>query len=79
MKAIILAAAAECSFSLEQIDVDGSAELQKQYGNQVPLLFIDGRKTFKYRLTAKQLARKISRKPPKLFTTLGGLLRKGKS
>src|SRR4051812_14287372 len=79
MKAIILAAAAEYSFSLEQIDVDGSAELQKQYGNQIPLLFIDGRKAFKYRLTAKQLARKISRKPPKLFTTLGGLLPKRKS
>ena len=79
MKAVVLAAAADHSFSLAELDVDSSADLQKQYGAEVPVLFIDGRKAFKYRVTAKQLAKKISRRPPKLFTSIAGFLGKGKS
>ena len=79
MKAVILAAAAEQPFSLEEIDVDNCAELQTQYGNEVPVLFIDGRKAFKYRVTVKQLRKKIRRRPPKLYTSITHFLGKGKS
>lgn len=79
MKEVVRAAAADHSFSLVELDVDSSADLQKQYGTEVPVLFIDGRKAFKYRVTAKQLAKKISRRPPKLFTSIAGFLGKGKS
>jgi glutaredoxin len=59
MKAVLRAAAAQESFSLEEIDVDSSPELQEQYGDQVPVLFIDGRKAFKYRVTQAALQRRL--------------------
>jgi glutaredoxin len=62
MKAVIGEVASKLAFELEEIDVDTSAELQKHYGEQVPVLFIDGRRAFKFRVTAKQLAQRLSKK-----------------
>ena len=59
MKAIIQVAAVRQRFSLEEIDVDGCAQLQEQYGSEVPVLFIDGRKAFKYRVTQAALERRL--------------------
>jgi glutaredoxin len=59
MKVVLRAAAAQQPFSLEEIDVDSSLELQEQYGDQVPVLFIDGRKAFKYRVTQAALQRRL--------------------
>ena len=79
MKAVINKVAASLPLEIDEIDVDGSLELREKFANQVPVLFIDGRKAFKYRVTAKQLAKKLSRKPPKLFTIIAGFLGKGES
>ena len=79
MKALIRQVAATASFDFEEIDVDKSRELQSLYDDQVPVLFIDGRKAFKYRVTAKQLAKRISRKRSRLFTDIASLLGKGSS
>lgn len=62
MKAAIREAAGNCEFSLDEIDVDDSAELCLRYGNEVPVLFIDGRKAFKYRLTARELAQRLTKR-----------------
>jgi hypothetical protein len=35
------------------------ADLKQKYGEEVPVLFINGRKAFKYRLSAKQLAARL--------------------
>lgn len=75
MKAVIRQAAATTSFDLAEIDIDTSPEFQSLYGDQVPVLFIDGRKAFKYRVTAEQLAKRLGRKPAKLFTVISGVLR----
>jgi glutaredoxin len=56
MKAIIREVALTNPLDLEVIDVDGSAELREKFGNAVPVLFVDGRKLFKYRLTKSALA-----------------------
>jgi glutaredoxin len=67
MKAIVLGISARIPVDLEEIDVDTSAELRERHGHEVPVLFIDGRKAFKYRTTAKQLQRKLkSRLTPML-------------
>jgi len=79
MKALIRQVAATASFDFEEIDVDTSRELQSLYDDQVPVLFIDGRKAFKYRVTAKQLAKRISRKRSRVFTDIASLLGKGSS
>ena len=44
---------------IKEIDVDASPELQELYGNEVPVLFIDDRKAFKYRVTRKELEKKL--------------------
>jgi hypothetical protein len=46
---------------IEEIDVDTSADLREKYGNEVPVLFINGRKAFKYCLTAKELEQRLKR------------------
>jgi glutaredoxin len=50
--------------AVEEIDVDSAPELQAQYGDEVPVLLINGRKAFKYRLTAKELERSGKRRQP---------------
>jgi len=60
MKIAIDEVSAKIIFELETIDVDMSPALQEQFGAQVPVLFIDGRKVFKYRVTTEQLARRLT-------------------
>lgn len=59
MKEVIRQVAARRPLMLEEIDVDAAPESQKQYGSEVPVLFINGRKAFKYRVTPRQLERKL--------------------
>jgi glutaredoxin len=56
MKAIIREVALTIPLELEVIDVDASAELREKFSDEVPVLFIDGRKAFKYRVTESALA-----------------------
>jgi glutaredoxin len=59
MKAIIREVALTIPLEIEVIDVDESAELREKLGAEVPVLFIDGRKAFKYRVTENALARRL--------------------
>ncbi len=59
MKAVIHQVAAHTPLALEEIDVDGSPETQEKYGSEVPVLFINGRKAFKYRVTRGELEKKL--------------------
>jgi hypothetical protein len=61
MKAAIREVAAKMPLDLEEVDADSSPELKASFGDEVPLLFIDGRKAFKYRVTAKELERRLGR------------------
>ena len=61
MKSVIREAKASCPITLDEIDVDSSAEFQVLYGEEVPVLFINGRKAFKYRVTARALQERFER------------------
>lgn len=61
MKAAIHVVAERTSVDVEEIDVDSSLQLVEQYGNEVPVLFINGRKAFKYRVAANELERRLRR------------------
>ena len=61
MKDVVRQAVLRFPIALEETDVDGSAELQTLYGEEVPVLFINGRKAFKYRVTARQLRKRLQR------------------
>jgi glutaredoxin len=63
MKDAIREVAAKVPLELEEIDVDSSMELKKQFGDQIPVLFIDGRRAFKHKVTAKALRKRLGRRP----------------
>jgi glutaredoxin len=79
MKEIIGAVGTKIPLELEEIDVDGSPQLQKAHGHEVPVLFIDGRKAFKFRLAAKDLEKKLKQKPRPFFAGLARVIGKGSS
>jgi glutaredoxin len=61
MKAALSQVAARVPFTLEEIDIDTSAELREQFGDEVPVLFINGRKAFKYHVTTAELEKTLNK------------------
>jgi len=61
MKNVIREVKPPAPVTLDEIDVDSSADLQALYGEEVPVLFINGRKAFKYRVTARDLQKRFKR------------------
>ena len=59
MKTVIRQVAERSPLEIEEIDIDSSADLKQKYGEEVPVLFINGRKSFKYQVTARQLAARL--------------------
>jgi len=47
-------------FEWYDVDVDSDPELRRQYNDQVPVVFINGRKAFKYRMDEQEFLRKIA-------------------
>jgi glutaredoxin len=48
-------------FLLREVDITLDATLQAQYGEEVPVVFINGRKACKYRVDIAQFVRHIQR------------------
>jgi glutaredoxin len=59
MKHVIQKVAAMIPVEIVEVDIDGSTELREKMGEKIPLLFIDGRKAFKYRVTPQELERRL--------------------
>ena len=51
----------EVAVVLEEIDVDGDPALVAAYGHEVPVLVVNGRKAFKYRVTPAALRARLAR------------------
>jgi len=47
------------AIDLEVRDVDADPDLLRLYSDEVPVLLIAGRKAFKYRVTPRELARRL--------------------
>jgi glutaredoxin len=45
----------------QRIEIDGKPELEALYGTEVPVLFVNRRKAFKYRCTARELRKRLQR------------------
>ena len=50
---------------LRRIEIDGDAALEASYGQEVPVLLVNGRKAFKFRCTARDLRKRLSREVPR--------------
>jgi glutaredoxin len=47
--------------TLKRVEIDGDPALEAQFGIEVPVLFVNGRKAFKYRCTARELHKRMER------------------
>ncbi|MCZ6620801.1 MAG: glutaredoxin family protein [Deltaproteobacteria bacterium] len=59
MKGVVRDVAGEIPLEVEEVDVDSGPDLREKFGDEVPVLFIDGRKAFKYRVAARELKKKL--------------------
>ena len=61
VKGVIHQVQRERPFELTIVDVDTDPELVRLYGDEVPVVAIDGRKAFKYRVDAAALRDRLDR------------------
>ena len=46
-------------FSWREVDVDADAELHHRFTDEVPVIFIDGKKSFKYHMNEREFLRRL--------------------
>ena len=47
------------AFTLREVDIDQDPELRRRFNDEVPVIFIHGRKAFKYRINPRQFLRRL--------------------
>ena len=61
-KEVIARVQRRVAFDLELIDIAADAELLARHGEEIPVVFIDGRKAFKYRVDEDELVARLARR-----------------
>lgn len=46
---------------LRRVEIDGDPDLEARFGQEVPVLFVNQRKAFKFRCTPRELRRRLMR------------------
>ena len=64
-KALLQELQASHSFSLNEVDITTRPDLLELYREEIPVVFINGRKAFKYRVDPKQFVRALRRMQPR--------------
>jgi len=59
-KQVIEAARRRAPFEYEEIDIDSDTELIRLYNDEVPVIAINGRKAFKYRIEMNDFLKKLA-------------------
>lgn len=52
----------EAAFQWREVDIDADPALQQKYNDEVPVVFIDGRKAFKYRMDGREFLRVLAKR-----------------
>ncbi len=47
-------------FTWREVDIDSDPDLQQKFNDEVPVVFIDGKKAFKYRMTEPDFLRALA-------------------
>jgi glutaredoxin len=50
----------DAEFQWREVDIDAAPQLRQKYNDEVPVVFIDGRKAFKYRMDVRQFLRALA-------------------
>lgn len=45
---------------VSEVDISTDEALERMYGQEIPVLFVDGRKSAKYRITEEELRRRLA-------------------
>ena len=57
---VLVKAREELGFELVQVDISGDPALEAEYREQIPVVFVAGRKAFKFRVDADELRRRVA-------------------
>jgi len=60
-KEAMLNAGCDGEFVLAEVNIDEDQALRDRYGNDIPVIFINGVKVFKHRVDAREFRRKLHR------------------
>ena len=58
-KALLLKLRTQSAFEFQEVDIDQDPELQRRFNDEIPVIFIHGRKAFKYRIDPKQFLKRL--------------------
>ncbi len=59
-KRVLESVRARAVFDLHEVDIDADAGLRASYNDEVPVIAVNGRKAFKYRVTERELLKKLA-------------------
>ena len=59
-KQVIESVRRRTAFDYEEFDIDSDPRLRQLYNEEVPVIAIDGKKAFKYRVTAPELLKLLA-------------------
>ncbi len=52
----------QAEFAWREIDIDADPALRAEYNDQVPVVFVDGRKAFKYHMAARDFLELLAKR-----------------
>ncbi len=61
MKGLLKLVSRAYPVNLDEVDINRDPDLREQFDQEVPVLFIEGRKAFKYRTTETELRNRLDR------------------
>jgi hypothetical protein len=59
-KAVILAVRREVAFDFREVDIGWEGDLYEDHKHSIPVVEIDGRRAFKYRVDPQELKKRLS-------------------
>jgi glutaredoxin len=60
VKETLIQVQVEANFQWREVDIDSDPELRRKYNDEVPVVFIDGRKAFKYHMNRAEFLRVLA-------------------
>lgn len=60
----------EVSYVLNEVDITTSEDLKRRYSKDIPTVFINGKKSFKFKVDEAEFRKKVKRETIKLGITL---------
>jgi len=60
VKQTLTHAQSKADYLWREVDIDSDPQLRQEYNDEVPVVFIDGRKAFKYHMDEDQFLRRLA-------------------